>query len=543
MSTPRAVPGLAGNALALLALLALAAGMASLQTQAWTLSAQPARWLIAGAALFAYTAWVVRAAVARRAARAAPADARALIVWHASQTGTAAELAERTAATLRQAGIAAQARSMLRLTRDELQRAPQALFVVSTTGEGDAPDDAARFVRDVLGETAALAGLRYGVLALGDRDYGTFCAFGRRLDAWLRRQGAQPLFDLVEVDDVDAGALRHWQHHLAQLSGAVELPDWSPPSYSAWTLRERRLLNPGSAGGPVFHVGLVPAAGPAVSWRGGDIAEIGPRHARRAVLDFLAQAGIDNAGEDELQQLEGRHLPDPASVRGLAPRAWLPSLTPLPHREYSIASVPADGALWLLIRQLRRPDGSLGLGAGWLTEHAAIGAPVAVRLRANPAFRLADDAGPLVLIGNGSGMAGLRALLRERIEQGRHRNWLLFGERNAAHDAFHGEEIARWLREGKLARVDWAWSRDGEQRIHVQQRVRENGETLRRWVADGAAIHVCGSLAGMAPGVDAGQREVLGDGGVEVWERGGEVLAPEVGAREDAADQRQAGVA
>ena len=64
---------------------------------------------------------------------------------------------------------------------------------------------------------------------------------------------------------------------------------------------------------------------------------------------------------------------------------------------------------------------------------------------------------------------------------------------------------------GKLARADWAWSRDGARRVYVQDRVRGGAGELRRWVADGASVYVCGSLAGMAPGVDAALREVLGE--------------------------------
>lgn len=64
-------------------------------------------------------------------------------------------------------------------------------------------------------------------------------AFGHRLDAWLRHQGARPLFDLIEVDNGDAGALRHWQHQLSVLSGRPDLPDWEAPTYQ----RRRPLLS------------------------------------------------------------------------------------------------------------------------------------------------------------------------------------------------------------------------------------------------------------------------------------------------------------
>jgi sulfite reductase (NADPH) flavoprotein alpha-component len=49
----------------------------------------------------------------------------------------------------------------------------------------------------------------------------------------------------------------------------------------------------------------------------------------------------------------------------------------------------------------------------------------------------------------------------------------------------------------------------------VQQRLREAAGFVREWVAQGAAIRVCGSLAGMAPGVDEALREALGEEALE----------------------------
>jgi sulfite reductase (NADPH) flavoprotein alpha-component len=150
------------------------------------------------------------------------------------------------------------------------------------------------------------------------------------------------------------------------------------------------------------------------------------------------------------------------------------------------------------------------LGSGWLTAGAKVGEDIALRVRANPNFHTPEGNGPLILIGNGTGIAGLRALLKGRIAAGQHRNWLIFGERNAAHDRFYGDELDRWRAQGQLERVDLVFSRDQAERRYVQHRVRECAEGLRRWVADGAAIYVCGSLQGMAPAVDAALSEVLG---------------------------------
>ena len=124
---------------------------------------------------------------------------------------------------------------------------------------------------------------------LGDRSYDDFCAFGHAVARWLHRQGATPLFDTVEVDDGDSGALRHWQQQLSLLSGSRDLPDWSAPAYRDATLLARQHLNPGSPGGEVYQLALQPPAG--VTWSAGDIVEIGPRHGEADVAAWLLACG------------------------------------------------------------------------------------------------------------------------------------------------------------------------------------------------------------------------------------------------------------
>ena len=185
-------------------------------------------------------------------------------------------------------------------------------------------------------------------------------------------------------------------------------------------------------------------------------------------------------------------------------------------REYSIASLPQDGLLQLIVRQERHPDGSLGIGSGWLTEHAAVGTTISLRLRRNSGFHLPAEACPLILLGNGTGLAGLRSLLKARIAQGQQRNWLFFGERNAEHDFYCRDELQGWLASGDLARLDLAFSRDQAQKIYVQDRLRESADELQRWLQDGAAIYICGSLQGMAAGVDQALIDILGADALEM---------------------------
>jgi sulfite reductase (NADPH) flavoprotein alpha-component len=401
--------------------------------------------------------------------RSATADAAAAdwLVVHASQTGSAEHLAQRSAQLLATGGLAARAVCMSALDRERLAASPRILFIASTYGEGDAPDTAARFAGRLMAAGVDLSHLHYAVLALGDKSYANYCGFGRALDAWLAQQGATRLFDRIDVDRGDAHALAEWQHHVGRLAGTSDAPDWDAPAYGEWRIVARTLENPGSAGAPLYRIALQPVAGALPAWEAGDLAQVSP----------------------------------PAD--------------PDHPREYSIASVPDEGRLELLVRLQQREDGSPGAASGWLCAGAAqddgMRDVVRLRLRAHERFRLGGNAGrPLVAIGNGSGLAGLRGLLKTRIAAGRHDNWLLFGERNAAHDFILREELEAWCAGGQLAHLDLAFSRDQEQRRYVQDVLRAQADRLREWVGRGAAIYVCGSLQGMAGGVHEALSAILG---------------------------------
>lgn len=406
-----------------------------------------------------------QAAASENSANRSDSVAPAWIVAYASQTGNAEQLADQTAAMLRLAGISVRVVELSDLDAGILQRSARILFIVSTYGEGDAPDGAARFVRRVMCSDLPLTRLHYAVLALGDSAYARFCGFGRQLDVWLAGQGAAPLFARVEVDRSASAAIGAWRQQLSHLAGTSDAPHWSGPQFADWRLAARRLLNPGSAGAPLYHLELE-SDGPAramAQWQSGDLVQVAAPAAQER------------------------------------------------PREYSIASIPADGRLHLLVRLLRHADGTAGAASGWLTTQAGIGDCVRLRLHQHKRFRLEGNAArPLILIGNGSGMAGLRGHLKARVAAGQGRNWLLFGERNAAHDFLYRAELEGWQADGMLAGLDMVFSRDQGERVYVQDRLLQRRAQVAGWVVEGAAIYVCGSLDGMAGGVDQALGQILG---------------------------------
>jgi len=395
------------------------------------------------------------------------------LIAYSSQTGFAETLARETARLLHAANIPVHLCPLNAVDAATLARSTQALWLVSTYGEGDAPDNATLFQTHVMqGEGTSLAHMHYGLLALGDSQYTHYCGFGRALDTWLQARGAQTWFERVEMDNAAPGALAAWQQHVSRISGAA-LQDIAlhANDFAPWTLTERRHMNPGSAGGAVFYLAL---HGSGVIWESGD----------------LVQVRVPAAPENP--------------------------------REYSIASIPADGNLHLLVRQTQREDGTPGIASHWLTEHMPIGASVELRIRPHANFRLEDNAQrSLILIGNGTGIAGLRSHVRARVAKGITAHWLILGERNAACDTLYGEELQSWLETGRIQRLDWAFSRDSAQRIYVQNIIRQQADTMRQWVQEGAAIYVCGSLQGMAQGVHEALQAVLGTEHLEQLIRSG----------------------
>ncbi|MGO3542473.1 MAG: PepSY domain-containing protein [Pseudomonas helleri] len=450
-------------------------------------------------------------------------DASSWLIGFASQSGFAEQLAWQTAGQLQAAGLPVRVQPLAAVSEEDLQQASNALFVVSTFGDGEAPDSARGFERKILGQPLSLSALKYSVLALGDRQYPHFCGFATRIQQWLAERGAQSLFSPVQVDSGDPEALHHWQVHLSQLTGAVPGANWQAPSYNNWTLEQRQLLNPDSSGSGVYLLGLS-APDASFTWQAGDLVEVMPRQSTWAVEHLLDGLGLsantpvhlDGLQETLAQALASRQLPENRGhLVGLHAQALVDALIPLNMREYSIASIPQDGVLQLIVRQERHPDGSLGLGSGWLTEHAPLGTAISLRLRRNSGFHLSAEPCPLILLGNGTGLAGLRSLLKARIAQGQQPNWLVFGERNAAHDFYCRDELQGWLASGELSRLDLAFSRDQAHKVYVQDRLREAAEELRRWLADGAAIYICGSLNGMAAGVDQTLIDLLGADAVQ----------------------------
>jgi sulfite reductase (NADPH) flavoprotein alpha-component len=191
------------------------------------------------------------------------------------------------------------------------------------------------------------------------------------------------------------------------------------------------------------------------------------------------------------------------------PEAFVEALEPLQPRLYSISSShnATPGKLSLTVDSVRYMVGKrrrLGLASIFLAERIQRGEEVKVYVQKAHGFALpTDPSTPIIMIGPGTGVAPFRAFLQDRGATGAAgKNWLFFGHQHSACDFFYSDEFNAMKTTGLLTRLSLAWSRDGDRKFYVQDRMREVGRELWTWLAGGAHVYVCGDAKRMAKDVE-----------------------------------------
>jgi sulfite reductase (NADPH) flavoprotein alpha-component len=518
---------------------------------------------------------------------APPAPKQKLTILFATESGNSEALAMAAKRDAARLGFAARTLDAADATPAALKDAGTLLVIASTWGEGDAPQRAERFLAGLLADDApALTGLRYAVLALGDRAYAQFCETGRIIDERLVSLGATRVADRLDCDlDYETPAAAWLGTTLPALreekgDASVIHVDFGAPITTTVTkaapfaaeITELQNLNSSRSSKQTVHVELS-LAGSGITYQPGDAIGIIPQNDPALVEAVLTAAGLQ--ADDALHQaLTTRHdittltghfigqlgtLAADKRLTALAAdkdalAAYLPGrqvvdvlldhpvkleadqllsiLRPLPPRLYSVASsqraVPDEAHLLVsAVRYNTHGRDRGGVASTWLADRRRVGDTVPVYVKPNTHFRLPPDSDtPIVMIGPGTGVAPFRAFMQDRDETGtKGRSWLFFGDRNYTHDFLYQLEWQDYLKRGVLSRLDVAFSRDQDAKIYVQHRILERAAELHAWIQDGARIYVCGDQAHMAKDVDAALRTVITRGNTLSEERAEAELA------------------
>ncbi|MFW5633305.1 MAG: flavodoxin domain-containing protein [Erythrobacter sp.] len=403
------------------------------------------RWLVAGAVLLG---WMAASARWLRRDEAGAGQTAEIVIAHASQTGTATSLAGLMKEKVAESGRDAVLVPLAAAGAEQLSAARQVVIVAATTGAGEAPDCAHHVERTLLARPIALTGRQVFVLALGDRTYEHFCAFGYRVKAWAEKSGAEVA--IVAVDNRSASDLERWDE-LMRAHGLPQIAREEERLVSEWIIAARREVAEGdtrpirgSRSGPLLHLELVPGSGEMPDYAVGDLFE----------------------------------WHGPGGVR----------------RDFSIASLPGDRSLELIVRRVELPGGGLGRASSVLTAEDG---PIRVRgrIRSFPSFHETAGSGPLLAIAAGSGWGGIRPHVLAAAAAGRP-VWLVYGERGGEDEPAILAELRKLHGQGRIARLDLALSRVATgSPSYVQDVVETCRSEAAAYLGTDGAVAICGAAA------------------------------------------------
>jgi sulfite reductase (NADPH) flavoprotein alpha-component len=204
----------------------------------------------------------------------------------------------------------------------------------------------------------------------------------------------------------------------------------------------------------------------------------------------------------------------------LTPQELVDHLRKLMPRLYSVASssrvFPQEVHLTVaIVRYQTNGRQRAGVCSTFLADRVRVGVtPTPVFVSDSHFGPPEDGSRDAIMVGPGTGIAPFRAFVQDRLAAGATgRNWVFFGDQRRATDYLYEEEWEAWLKSGRVARVDLAFSRDQANKIYVQDRMREHAAELWAWIRGGGHFYVCGDAKRMAKDVDAALHEIIAQQG------------------------------
>ncbi|KAF9996550.1 hypothetical protein BGZ79_009718 [Entomortierella chlamydospora] len=125
-----------------------------------------------------------------------------LTVLFASQTGNAESISRNIYEQAQERGFKSSHFVLNDFAKVDWDKENCLVFIVSTTGDGDPPDNSTKFWRHLRKlKGVGLTKAKYAILGLGDTNYDNFCQTAKRLDTRLQELGASPFYARGLADD------------------------------------------------------------------------------------------------------------------------------------------------------------------------------------------------------------------------------------------------------------------------------------------------------------------------------------------------------
>jgi sulfite reductase (NADPH) flavoprotein alpha-component len=479
-----------------------------------------------------------------------------IVVLYGSHSGNSEFIAKEAQKYLKKNGLSATACDMGKYEFRRLTNEKSVLIVISTQGEGDPPDPARKFYKNLFAENAPLlTNLQFAVCALGDSGYEHFCKTGKDIDRRLGELGAIRFHQRVDCDVEFHQAASGWVSEvLGKYSGKTESTLVQINTENLHRLfpaivKEKFRLNEGSPS-ETYHIALA-VDNDDFNYQPGDTVGIFPENQAELTDQILKLLNVSPekavlfenkfvplrellTGQFELTAISKKMLanyqqltqnPELAKLfideKKLQdyirhhdvldvmvefpfsgnPEDLIAVLRKLQPRYYSIASSQQKhpGEVHLIVKLVQSgQNGRIRLGAcsSYLNHWIEVGQKMNVQLIPNKQFRMQTGENPMITIAAGTGIAPFRAFLEEKeIGNLQGKSWLIFGEKHRDFDFFYQKEWEYGLANNYLTRLDVAFSRDQAEKIYVQHKIEEQANEFWQWLNCGAHVYVCGSVA------------------------------------------------
>jgi len=483
------------------------------------------------------------------------------LIIYGTETGNSKKVASQLQATFKKNKIQSKAVDVFQFDVAKLNKESLVLFVMSTQGEGEFPQNAVEFYEKLKVSTVDLNTVSFAVFGLGDSSYPLFCNAGILLDELLVEKGAQRLLPLVKADVDYADLVIGWGNDL-QLTFLNQTPTATVVKTTTTASEHKKnytgvithkvILNDTGSNKETYHIEI--SSDDEIVYEPGDALGIIPKNKPEDVAFLLNYFNVKPATNIKLndQQASAEKWLTERNIKGLTKRSidhiaallevtiedkkadlidilasipkpenlslelLLNQLLPIAPRLYSISSSKEahDGQVHITVNLNTFKAGEIqkeGLASRFLADFP-LETELEFYIHKNNNFRLPTDETDVIMIGPGTGIAPFRSFLAHRDATGAEgKNWLFFGEQHFVLDFYYQTEIQEWVTTGVLSKLDTAFSRDQEQKIYVQDRIRQKGKELNQWLENGANLYLCGQKYPMSTDVQQTIIEVIAE--------------------------------
>lgn len=498
---------------------------------------------------------------------------------YGTETGNSKKIATQFATLAKKKALNLKLFALDQYRLQDLSKEECLFIVISTQGEGEPPAPARKFYDFIHSNELRLPDLKFGVLALGDSSYPLFCKTGEDVDTQLSKFGATRVLPLQKCDaDFEEEAVQWFERvmNFLEKQPQTNLNLFSQPEgkktnskkYYNGTILANINLNDRGSNKQTFHIEI--GTDEAIAYEPGDTIGIIPRNRQEVVKRIIEITGID-ANQDvqtakataSVAELLTQHLnicylltstikKYAAIIQQVIPdtrmdlvdllriypvkdsvqfEEVLKILTSISPRLYTVSSSPtAHGNSEVHITVARNQfheeeEQKFGLCSEFLGDQP-VGSTITFYVHKDKNFKLPAADKDVIMIGPGTGVAPFRSFLAERDATGATgRNWFFFGEQHFTTDFLYQTEIQNYVSTGVLTNIDLAFSRDQQEKVYVQHRMKQRSIELFNWIEKGASVFVSGTKDPMSIEVENTLLAIIEERGTKTADEAKQYLA------------------